>query len=189
MTQTFIKDPSDIIDYQISWSSWLNGDTIATSEWTLPGGLTESDSSNTTTTATITLAGGTSGRDYKVYNTITTAGGRTNRDFIVIRVRASNTIVTLEEAKLHLRVTGTDEDTLLLLYIRAAKDYIERFLNTPIPGTADSPYEEPPEAIKAAALLIIGGMYENREDVIAGTVQENRAVMNLLYPFRTQIGI
>lgn len=80
------KDPDAVLDYTIDWSTWLGDDTIATSGWTVPTGLTEDSDSNTTTTATVWLSGGTVGTVYTVTNEITTAGGRTDDRSIQIFV-------------------------------------------------------------------------------------------------------
>jgi hypothetical protein len=72
------KDPDDVKDYLFDWSAWLGDeDTIETSTFILPAGLTADSDSNTTTTATIWISGGTIGNTYKVLNRIVTAGGRT----------------------------------------------------------------------------------------------------------------
>lgn len=98
-------------------------------------------------------------------------------------------VVTLTEAKAHLRVTDTSEDTIIQTYMEAAVEQVRNFLNQDIPGEGDSPAAVP-FSIKAAALLIIGGLFENRESIILGqTVLDNPAVMNLLYPHRVDIGI
>ena len=70
------KDPSDVADYQIDWSAVLDTDTIATSTWTPPAGMTVDSNTYTDTTATVWLSGGTAGVNL-VTNRITTAGGRT----------------------------------------------------------------------------------------------------------------
>lgn len=80
----FTKDPDAVLDYQIDWSDWLGSDTISTSDWTVATGLTGDSDSNTDTTATIWLSGGTAGATYSVTNEIVTNGGRTdNRSFTV----------------------------------------------------------------------------------------------------------
>lgn len=79
MANSFTKDPNATLDYLVNWSTWLNGDTISASTWAIPSGLTQPFSAtNTTTTATVWLAGGTAGDTYSVVNHITTAGGRQN---------------------------------------------------------------------------------------------------------------
>lgn len=83
---TFQKDPSDVLDYIVDWTSWLGGaDTIATSAFTVPTGLTMDSKSNTTTTATVWISSGIASQSYTVENTITTAGGRTaSRSFQIV---------------------------------------------------------------------------------------------------------
>lgn len=87
MPQTFYKDPNAVLDYQIDWSDWLSSDTISTSTWTVPDGLTKDSDTKTTTTTTIWLSGGTAGADYTVINRIVTAGARTEERSIFIKVR------------------------------------------------------------------------------------------------------
>ena len=86
----YVKDPSAIKDYTIDWGPYLasNGsDTIATSTWSVPAGLTEPNAdTNDTTTATVWLGSGTLGERYTVTNEITTAGGRTDQRSIVVCV-------------------------------------------------------------------------------------------------------
>lgn len=77
MPDVFYKDPDAVLDYVRDWSTFLGADTISTSTWTAPAGITVNSSSNTTTTATVWLSGGTEGTTYAVRNRITTAGGRT----------------------------------------------------------------------------------------------------------------
>ena len=73
------KDPEGKMDYIVDWAAWLNGDTISTSSWTVPSGITKSSdpaASKTDTTATVWLEGGTVGADYDIINSIVTAAGR-----------------------------------------------------------------------------------------------------------------
>ncbi len=78
MATQFTKDPQATLDYQVDWSDWLGADTIATSTWTVPTGLTKTDESKTDTSATVWLSGGTAGQIYTVMNHIVTVGGRTD---------------------------------------------------------------------------------------------------------------
>lgn len=86
MPQTFIKDPSAILDYTIDWTDWLEADTISSSSWTIPAGLTKTSEATTTKKATAWLSGGTLGQFYTVTNRVVTAGGRTDERSIVIVV-------------------------------------------------------------------------------------------------------
>jgi len=85
--EVFLKDPSDRTDYGFDWTDWLAGDTISASAWTLPTGLTDYSDSNTTTSTTIWITGGTHGTDYLITNQITTAGARIKQRSIKIMVR------------------------------------------------------------------------------------------------------
>lgn len=98
-------------------------------------------------------------------------------------------VVTLEEAKAHLRVINTADDDSIRLYIRAATSYIIRYLNRHTLPIEGSPANVPDD-IKSAALLIIGGMYEIREDKVTGTILvKNPSVFDLLHPHRVLLGV
>lgn len=86
MPQNFLKDPNSVLDYVVNWASWLDTDTISTSTWTVPTGITKASDTNTTTTATIWLSGGTAGTSYDIANKIVTAAGRTEERTITIVV-------------------------------------------------------------------------------------------------------
>ncbi len=84
---TYTKAPTEVLDYQEDWSEWLGVDTISLSTWTFPVGITKNSSSNTTTTATVWVSGGTLDTDYTTTNTIVTAGGRTATRTVLFRIR------------------------------------------------------------------------------------------------------
>lgn len=88
--ETYTKDPDAILSYGFNWTEWLNGDTIATSDWLLPSGITEDSASNTTTATQIIISGGTAGTSYVVTNRITTAGGLTEDRSFTLQVRESS---------------------------------------------------------------------------------------------------
>lgn len=85
-TKKFTKDPDATLDYSVDWEVWLAGDTIATSQWTVPAGLTKASESNTTTKATAWISGGTVGQVYSIKNSILTVGGRVNNQSLEITV-------------------------------------------------------------------------------------------------------
>jgi len=99
-------------------------------------------------------------------------------------------VVTLAEAKMHLKVTQNLEDSLLQdIYIPAAEFHIRNILDGDIPGLTDSP-PAVPAPLKAAALLIIGDLYENREQTIVGTIiSVNQTAINLVHFYRDNMGI
>jgi hypothetical protein len=80
------KDPDEVLDYQIEWADWLDGDTISTSTWTVPAGITKSNEAKSDTAAQVWLSGGTAGETYAVHNRITTAFGRTAERTISLAV-------------------------------------------------------------------------------------------------------
>lgn len=88
MPQSFVKDPNAVLDYQINWVTWLGTDTISSSTWTVPTGITKDSDTSTTTTTTIWLSGGTDGTDYELVNRIVTAAGRTEDRTIRILARS-----------------------------------------------------------------------------------------------------
>ena len=83
----FIKDPDATLDYTINWSKFLNGDTISTSAWTVPSGLTQVLVTNTTTTATVWISGGTLDVVYEVSNRMTSTAGRIDDRTFTITIK------------------------------------------------------------------------------------------------------
>lgn len=87
MASFFVKDPDSVLDYQENWATWLGTDTITTSTWTVPTGITKDSDTNTTTTTTIWLSGGTAEQAYSLVNRIVTTDGRTSERAIVVYVK------------------------------------------------------------------------------------------------------
>lgn len=86
MPQSFIKDADAVLEYVIDWSAWLDGDTIATSAWEADDdGITIDSDTNTATTATVWLSGGTLGATYRIANHIVTAAGREDDRTITVK--------------------------------------------------------------------------------------------------------
>jgi hypothetical protein len=84
---TFIKDPDAVLDYTGDWSAWLGDDTIVSSTWDIPSGITLDSDTNDATTVTIWLSGGTAGTKYQLTNHIVTTGGRADDRTIAISVK------------------------------------------------------------------------------------------------------
>jgi hypothetical protein len=75
-TPLYTKGPSEVLNYGVDWSDFLDvGDTIVTSTWTVPAGITQDSENETTTVAEIFLSGGTLGNTYTLTNSITTDFG------------------------------------------------------------------------------------------------------------------
>lgn len=73
--------------YTLDWEKWLNGDTIDDSSWSLSGdGLVAESISHTTTTTTIKIGGGSTGKEYMVTNKISTDDGSVDDKSFYLRV-------------------------------------------------------------------------------------------------------
>lgn len=81
------KDPDEVLDYQLDWMARLAGDTIASSTWIVPNGITKNSDSKTETTTTIWLSGGTIGASLSITNRIETAGGRTMDQSVSLKIK------------------------------------------------------------------------------------------------------
>ena len=100
-------------------------------------------------------------------------------------------VLTLDEIKSHLRLDGSAEDDHLALLNDAARDYASQHLNRPLPWLDDLGASVPvPASVKAALLLIIGDLYENREGAFVGVNRvDNPTVLRLLTPYRVGLGV
>lgn len=85
----FLKEPTEVLDYRIDWSDWLDGLTISTSTWAVPSGVTSEDETNTSTITLIRLSGGTWGETYELQNTIVASNGETETRSILIKIQRS----------------------------------------------------------------------------------------------------
>lgn len=97
-------------------------------------------------------------------------------------------MISLIEAKLHLRVDFNDDDELIKLYIGAATEQIERHIQRKIitdeevRTSADDVVNN--SALKAAALLFIGNLYENREATTDKPNELPLGYWSLIQPYR-----
>lgn len=106
------------------------------------------------------------------------------------------TITTLEAAKTHLRVDGSDEDALISLYLGAAELAASNFMNRAIYADAAAQGDDMGgivinDAISAAMLLLTGHLYAHREDVVVGvsvTDMPSGSRM-LMQPYRIGLGV
>lgn len=88
------------------------------------------------------------------------------------------TTVTLEEAKLHMRVDHDEEDGYIMGLVAAAETHVANFLGDGLPDPMPAP-------IKAAVLLLVGDLYEHRERQGDRTLTEGTAYSMLLAPYRS----
>jgi hypothetical protein len=78
MSSSIQQTPTEVLDWTMNWATrGLGSDTIVSSNWSVSQtGVTLSAPSQTTTTTTIWVTGGTPGNVYTITNNITTSGGR-----------------------------------------------------------------------------------------------------------------
>ena len=98
MPQSFVKDPNAVLDYKFDWANTTNGgteadwlaagETISTRTITAASGITVDSSSITdsSTSVTVWLSGGTDGATYTVACLITTSASRTDERTATFRV-------------------------------------------------------------------------------------------------------
>ena len=88
-------------------------------------------------------------------------------------------LISLEEAKTHLRIEHDEEDEYLTGLILQAQAAAEDYCRVKFPE------EEPPEPVRLALLLFVGFYYENRDIPDMTTYKAMRmAFESLLYPYR-----
>lgn len=88
-------------------------------------------------------------------------------------------VVSLEEAKLYLKVDGGEEDTLITSFILAAEEMCEGVLRYPL-----SEFEVTPDTLKHAVFYVVANMYERREE--ADMKEVISVVTRLLFPYRKE---
>ncbi|HCF5180764.1 TPA: head-tail connector protein [Pseudomonas aeruginosa] len=86
--------------------------------------------------------------------------------------------VTLDDVKIHLRLDHDDEDSYLIGLVKAAEGHVSVFLGDDLPDPIPSP-------VKAAVLLLVGDLYENRERMTDRDLSEVPTYAMLLAPYRS----
>ena len=96
MANEFSKDPAAVLDYTFDWaaltngtgkSDWLaSGETISSYTVTADAGITKNSDTNTSTTVTVWLSGGTIATRYKIVCQIVTNFSRTDERTITIAI-------------------------------------------------------------------------------------------------------
>jgi hypothetical protein len=105
-------------------------------------------------------------------------------------------ITTLAEAKLHLRATHASEDSLIQIYLDASEMNVEDYLNRKLYASdigSDLTGVLLTAPIKAAVLLFVGHLYNNREAVtmerLNMPMELPMGVKWLLGPYRIEMGV
>ena len=89
MASLFIKDPNAVLDYKWDWTQWLSsGDTITSGVVSITDGdVAINSQSNTTTTVTAWISGGTASTEAHLNARVVTAQGRTDDRTIVLKIQ------------------------------------------------------------------------------------------------------
>lgn len=112
-------------------------------------------------------------------------------------------LIELTLAKRHLRVRAAVDDDLIAFYLEAARQAAEAFLGGTLCATEAEALGliasgvEPEKVlvagadIKAALLLTLGSLYEQREDQVIGQTVAKlpRGAEALLWPHRVDLGV
>lgn len=101
-------------------------------------------------------------------------------------------MIDLDLVKNHLQVVGADHDAIIELYVAAAVDTAEQYLNRKLYAVGETvPDSDPtgitiPPAVVSAVLLIVGQLFEFRENVVSGTIvtQVPLGAERLMWPYR-----
>lgn len=130
MTTLFVKAPTEVLDFTVTWTSWLTGgETIATSTWAADAGITIDSDTNTGTVATVWLSAGTLGNSYDITNTIVTDNATPRTGVRVITIFVKDGYITLSDLRSYLGVKSASDDGLLTQCIDDAQKWIEEYTN------------------------------------------------------------
>jgi hypothetical protein len=80
------QDSDELVARTLNWTADLNNSTISGVTWTMPAGLTNVATSNTSTTASVRISGGTPGETYLVTCTVTTAASETLQVHVLLTI-------------------------------------------------------------------------------------------------------
>lgn len=86
-------------------------------------------------------------------------------------------LISLDEVIKHLRVTYDDEYDLIALYTEAAISHVADYCNIPVSELSE---RVDPKILRAAVLLLVGDLFENREAQSGQELFENKTVSRLL---------
>lgn len=91
-------------------------------------------------------------------------------------------VITKTDLKQHLRIEGSDDDTLLCAKIKVAEQWIEAHLGKTFASFTDGV----PDPLKEAVRQLAGHLYENREATFdEGTIQALPfGLMSLITPYK-----
>lgn len=83
--------------------------------------------------------------------------------------------ITLSELKASLNIDNEfkEDDNLLLMYLQAAENTVEKHLCKPLPILAQENDGELPAEIKCCIMMTVGSLYNARESVSYASISQN----------------
>lgn len=82
----FVKDPNEVLDYGINWIKLIGSDTILTSSWIVPDGITKVSDTFEKSISIVWISGGNLDTTYTLEGRINTIAGRTFVRHINIKI-------------------------------------------------------------------------------------------------------
>ena len=129
MSQYFTKKPSEVLDFTLDWSDWLDGEPIASATWTT-GALTKASQSEAGPNTTVYLSGGTQGAFVAVTCAITTATRTSPTRTLYILVDAAGEPATLSPDRVLPSIlpqcTGVPTPLVIQTVIDTAAEFCRR---------------------------------------------------------------
>lgn len=81
------KTTTEIVDIVMNWTNALDtGDSISSSAWTVPSGITGSNQASSAFTTSIRLTSGTTARIYALTNTVTLVSGQKYQSPLTVQI-------------------------------------------------------------------------------------------------------
>ena len=101
-------------------------------------------------------------------------------------------LIPLEDIKIHLRLDLNEDyqlDVELEKMLEAAVDYVSQYIDRSIPWSTSEASEVFPASVRAAILIVVADLFENRQGQVFGELKANPAVDNLLHFYRSGLGV
>ncbi len=100
-----------------------------------------------------------------------------------------SSIITYEQAKMHLRITSDAEQSEIEIAMAAAQSHMLQYMGLDVmPGQDESPEDVPSELVMVA-LMFTAGFYECRTSHTTNAILENPFVLALMNPYRENMGV
>ena len=95
------------------------------------------------------------------------------------------TIISVEDAKAHMNITGDADDALIADKIAAAEAWIGQFIGAALDDAVAFP-DGAPDPLKEAARQLVAHLYENREATLTGInmTTVSPGLFDLMAPYR-----